>query len=590
MILCATPVFAAETAYNPNTNGNASMLLRAYTASYDVNNGVWVANTPITADMYLTAGDCVVLDIYGSGVSGAYFINAWININGMNIEPVDNIELNPITTGIFTRDISGTGHLATSYLNILNMSNGGGIGKNNLDAGILKLEGGPIPATTVLTKSSGIIGSVLMKVKSNGTFTINSVNQLSDDNVIYRPYLSWFINSQEDRHTIPITPVTLNVGTPPVKVTGVTIDKPNVSLKVGGSNQSVVATVYPLDATDKTVTWSSSDTNVVTVTYGTGASSVNAVLTPKGKGDATVTVTTVDGSKTATCTVKVVQPVASVSLNPNNLEITVGGTDKTVTAILSPPDASNQDFIWTSNAENFATVTKGANGTAIVKAVSEGNAVITVTTVDDGRTSSCNVTVHPAVAHVTGVSLLPAGPTITKAVREGSVKFTAIVTPEEANKAVEWDSSDSTVASIVDNKDGTATVTLLKAGTTDITVTTVDRNASTGEKLTASCTIIVPESVTDVTIVSTKTMNDGDTDTLTASVLPINAANKAVTWESSDSSVVEISYTPGVGSNTAQLTAKKKRHSNYYCYYSRWFHCQNMYCNCGRTCYRCLTR
>jgi len=70
-----------------------------------------------------------------------------------------------------------------------------------------------------------------------------------------------------------------------------------MTLTAGGASGTLVATVAPADATDKSVTWSSSAPAVATV--------VNGVVTPLTEGTTTITVTTVDGGLTATCVVTV---------------------------------------------------------------------------------------------------------------------------------------------------------------------------------------------------------------------------------------------------------------------------------------------
>ncbi|MBU4510535.1 Ig-like domain-containing protein [bacterium] len=91
----------------------------------------------------------------------------------------------------------------------------------------------------------------------------------------------------------------------PVAVTGVTLDQATMALTAGGATGTLVETVVPADATDKTVTWSSSVPAVATV--------VNGVVTPLTAGTTTITVTTVDGSLTATCEVTVEAPVTPVA-------------------------------------------------------------------------------------------------------------------------------------------------------------------------------------------------------------------------------------------------------------------------------------
>ena len=85
--------------------------------------------------------------------------------------------------------------------------------------------------------------------------------------------------------------------TTPVAVTGVTLDQAVMTLTAGGATGTLVATVAPLDATNQSVTWSSSVPAVATV--------ANGVVTPLTAGTTTIIVTTVDGGKTATCAVTV---------------------------------------------------------------------------------------------------------------------------------------------------------------------------------------------------------------------------------------------------------------------------------------------
>ncbi len=97
--------------------------------------------------------------------------------------------------------------------------------------------------------------------------------------------------------TITYVAGTLNVTDPTISVTGVTLNKTSTTLTVG-SSERLTATVAPSDATDKSVTWASSNTAVATV-------DANGTVTAVSAGTATITVTTADGAKTATCTVTV---------------------------------------------------------------------------------------------------------------------------------------------------------------------------------------------------------------------------------------------------------------------------------------------
>ena len=95
--------------------------------------------------------------------------------------------------------------------------------------------------------------------------------------------------------------------TTPVAVTGVTLDQATMTLTAGGATGTLVATVAPANATNKSVTWSSSAPAVATV--------ANGVVTPLTAGTTTIIVATVDGGLTATC---------AVTVNPAPAPVAVG--------------------------------------------------------------------------------------------------------------------------------------------------------------------------------------------------------------------------------------------------------------------------
>lgn len=167
-----------------------------------------------------------------------------------------------------------------------------------------------------------------------------------------------------------------------VKVTGVTLNSTSLTLTEGES-QTLSATVSPQDAANKKVIWSTSNASVASVDNG-------GKVTASAAGSATITVTTDDGGKTATCKVTVnakVYPVESVSLDKTSVELTEGET-ATLTATVKPENASDKTVSWSSSQESVATVTDG-----VITAVSTGEATITVTTNDGGKTATCKVTV-----------------------------------------------------------------------------------------------------------------------------------------------------------------------------------------------------
>ncbi len=315
-----------------------------------------------------------------------------------------------------------------------------------------------------------------------------------------------------------------------VNVTEVTLDRTELTL-TEGETETLTATVKPDNADNRKVKWSSDKTDVATVG---GDGKVTAVKA----GEAVVTVTTEDGGKTASCKVTVKAKavnVTEVSLDKTELTLTEGETE-TLTATVKPANADNRKVTWNSDKTEIATV----DGAGKVTAVKAGEAVITVTTEDGGKTATCKVTVKAKAVNVTEVTLDKTELTLTEGETE---TLTATVKPDNAdNRKVTWSSDKTEVATV----DGAGRVTAVKAGEAVITVTTED-----GGK-TATCRVTVKAktvSVTEVTLDKTElTLTEGETETLTATVKPDNADNLKVTWSSDKT---EIATVDGTGRVTA---------------------------------------
>lgn len=172
-------------------------------------------------------------------------------------------------------------------------------------------------------------------------------------------------------------------------VTSVTLNKSTLSMSVGGTS-TLTATVAPSNATDKTLTWTSSNTSVATVTQ---AGKVTAV----GAGTCTIRATANDGSgKYGSCAVTVSQSTVSVtgvSLDKSSTTMSAGET-KQLTATVYPANATNKTVTWSSSDTSVATV----SSSGLVTAVAAGLATITVTTSDGGYTATCGVTVRETPA------------------------------------------------------------------------------------------------------------------------------------------------------------------------------------------------
>ncbi len=323
-----------------------------------------------------------------------------------------------------------------------------------------------------------------------------------------------------------------------VNVTEVTLDKTELTL-TEGETETLTATVKPDNADNKKVTWSSDKTDVATVG---GDGRVTAVKA----GEAVITVTTEDGGKTATCKVTVKAKavnVTDVTLDKTELTLTEGETE-TLTATVKPDNADNRKVTWSSDKTEIATV----DGDGKVTAVKAGEAVITVTTEDGGKTASCKVTVKAKAVNVTEVTLDKTELTLTEGETE---TLTATVKPDNAdNRKVTWSSDKADVATV----GGDGRVTAVKAGEATVTVTTED-----GGK-TATCRVTVKAKAVPVTGVEVNpwavTLSVRGTSKLSYTIRPADATNQNVKWESESPSVATVDSegnVQGVAAGTAKI-------------------------------------
>ena len=323
-----------------------------------------------------------------------------------------------------------------------------------------------------------------------------------------------------------------------IPVTGIQLDITDLQLNIGQAHK-LAASVLPETATDKAVTWQSSDPNAASV-------DTDGTVTAVGKGDAVITVTSHDGGYQAECTVKVVQPVTSVTLDQSQLTITEGDT-AALHAEVKPSDASNPAVSWSSSDESVVTVDNGG----VVTAIAPGSASIHVTAADGGGAyADCAVTVRAKAIPVTGVRLDKNELTIVKGAFE---TITATVEPSNAtNKTIQWTSSDPSIAEVDEN----GKVTGKSAGTTFVIAEAEDG------RIANSCevTVIVPVSGVKLSVAAV-TLDVGKTQKLNVTVLPADAADKSVTWKSSNSAVATVAQDGTVkavkaGIATITVTAK----------------------------------
>lgn len=310
-----------------------------------------------------------------------------------------------------------------------------------------------------------------------------------------------------------------------ISVTGITVNPTSAELTEGES-LTITATVSPSDATNKNVQWSSSNPDIqvsngtVTTSFKPGAATTSVggrlVL---GKG--TITAKTEDGGKTATCEITVFAKtiaVTSISMSTDELFLEKGQSFK-LEATVQPDDATDKTVQWESSDTSVATVDQ--NGT--VNAICSGKTNITASA--GGKSATCAVTV--IFIPVSSIYLDKTSLTLEKG---ETATLTAFVSPDEAtDKTVKWTSNDTSVATVDQN----GQVTAVSSGTASIRAVAGDYHAS--------CVVSVIVPVASITMSSTElTLRIGETALLEATILPEDATDKNLFWDTSDPNVATV--------------------------------------------------
>ena len=305
-----------------------------------------------------------------------------------------------------------------------------------------------------------------------------------------------------------------------IGVVSIDVDKLTYNLKVG-ENEKVNYTIKPINATNKNVVWSSSDSSIATIENGN--------IIAKKEGTTNIVIETEDGNKTAIITVNVSGvstniKVSNISFNKTDVSILKGRTEKLIVDF-SPRNATNKKLTWSSNNSNVVSV--DSNGNIIGKSI--GVATITAISNDGKKIATCNVTVTDSKIDIVSISLDKTKVSIDKG---DTTKLKATINPRGAtNETLIWTSSNSNIVSV----DTNGNITGRNIGTATITV-----SSNNGKKAT---------SVVTVTGIKIKQIGINRSDTqvvrgasfkVNVTITPSNVENKSVTWSSSNTKVATV--------------------------------------------------
>ena len=280
-----------------------------------------------------------------------------------------------------------------------------------------------------------------------------------------------------------------------------------------GTSETLTVTGTPADALEgQTITWKSSNKDVVTVD---SEGKVEAV----GVGNATITATAAGKSDSVKITVN--NPLKGITVDPATLTLKKG-TSKTLSVKYDPADTTDSKAVtWESSDKSVATV--DANGK--VTALKDGSATITAKV---GKfTATCALTVQEK--KLTGIALDKTALELSKG--QSSEALKVIYTPADTtdDKTVTWSSADEKIATV---KNGV--VTAKATGTTKITATVGSHKAE--------CTVNVNAKLTGIKVTPEKvTVEKGQTANLNVAYLPADTTDEqAVTWKSENENVATV--------------------------------------------------
>lgn len=347
-------------------------------------------------------------------------------------------------------------------------------------------------------------------------------------------------------------------------VTKVTLDKPSLTISIGGTEE-LVATVIPEDATNKLVDWTSSNPSVATV-------SDNGLVTAIAEGEVKISATSKsDPSKKDECTIKIVDPsnikVKSITLSPDKAQTLEVGSTLVIKASVLPDNAANKKLDWSSSNPGDVSIADNGDGSVTVTGNKVGgDATITATATDGSSvSSSVRVSVVAEKIKVTGIEILYNGSTNipTTITYNEEIELTARIYPDDATvKDVVWEKSKASASTItpIGNK------CIVKGFYTDDDIIVYAYSADNREVF-SNCLISV-SSVELKSISFAKQevkLTVGKTEKLEVNFNPYNATDKSLNWFIDDNSPDKSSVTvdsngtvKALAPGTAIITAKSK--------------------------------
>ena len=324
---------------------------------------------------------------------------------------------------------------------------------------------------------------------------------------------------------------TCSVTVNPILASGLTLSRGLFS-GIAGDTVTLTPTFVPLNTTNQTVIWSTSNASVATVSDG--------FVTITGVGMATVTASANDGSGvSASCSVvgnavKVTSIRITKVLGPSSDSLRIGD-NFTLSAVALPGNATSKAITWSSSNSSALRIISQNDTTCSCQALSAGVFVITATAQDGSQVSAqFSVTVLPTLAE----SISMAQDSVLLSLGDNLQLSYTLLPASTTDKSVRWASSNTTVLTVTQQGFCSA----IGVGTAEVTVSTLD-----GSDLVAGCVIQVADTVIPPTMAQSITLSQhhaelllGDSLTLSCTILPLETTDKSFSWTCTDNTVLSL--------------------------------------------------
>jgi len=272
-------------------------------------------------------------------------------------------------------------------------------------------------------------------------------------------------------------------------------------------------TLVPVDATDAEIKWTSSDDEIATVDE-------NGLVTSIALGD--VTITAQSKEIKATCDIKVFVPVQNITITQTTNSIEIGAILQ-LNADVLPKEAGNISINWESNEPTIASV----DATGKLIAISEGSAIITISSNDTDKTATFTITVNKKQIPLTSLEM---NFQTYELAQNETIKLEYTLIPADATDAeIKWTSSDDAIATV----DETGLVKSIALG--DVTITAQSKEIKT----TCAIKVVVPVTKLGLFWIPNAVARNKSISLRTYTV-PRNATLKEVNWTSSDNKIATV--------------------------------------------------